>query len=106
MSAHPIIRAVALLGVLGVAAAAAPAVAKAQNRGTMQVTATVLDSRAAFAALQAARTMTNDWVAARPPHTQNVSTVAQVSVTPRTETREDGRPRVAALVVTIDYAKN
>ncbi|MBI4421764.1 MAG: hypothetical protein HY560_13140 [Gemmatimonadetes bacterium] len=65
-----------------------------------------MDTRSAFEALEAAQTATNLWAASGLAQSQNVSTVAQVSVTPRTVVREDGQTRVAALVVTIDYAKN
>lgn len=81
----------AALVVLG--AAALPVAAEAQARGTLQATATVVDTRPSFEALQAAR------AALQPETHQAVATVAQVSVE-----RPTSRPRT--IVVTIDYSRN
>jgi hypothetical protein len=82
---------VAALVVLG--AAALPVAAQAQARGTLQATATVVDTRPSFEALQAAR------AALQPETHRTVATVAQVSVE-----RPTSRP--SAIVVTIDYSRN
>ena len=82
---------VAALVVLG--AAALPIAAEAQARGTLQATATVVDTRPSVEALQAAR------AALQAETHQTVATVAQVSIE-----RPTGRPRT--VVVTIDYSRN
>lgn len=82
---------VAVLVVLG--AAALPIAAEAQARGTMQATATVVDTRPSFDALQAARG------ALQPGVHKTVATVAQVSV-------ERPASRPGTIVVTIDYSRN
>lgn len=81
-----------------VVASLAPHAAEAQARGTLQATATVVDTRTSFASLQAAQGAIASVVSAgRTP--QAVATVAQVSVA-----RPAERPN--ALVVTIDYSRN
>jgi hypothetical protein len=77
-----------------------PLSAEAQARGTLQVTAQVVDTKASFDGLQAARVALRQAAAG----TQNanigtVSTLAQVSIAQPATGRSD-------LVVTIDYAKN
>ena len=92
---------VAALAVLG--AAALPGAAEAQARGTLQATATVVDTRQGFEALNAARTAVRSATNSRPDSrigsTQAVATVAQVSVQRPTSSS-------SALVVTIDYSRN
>lgn len=85
-----------ILGALGVLALVSkPAMAEAQARGTLQATATVVDTRPAVEALQAARTAiqaaATSGAGSRAESQQTVVTVAR---TPD------------ALVVTIDYARN
>jgi hypothetical protein len=82
---------VAVLAVLG--AAALPTAAEAQTRGSLQASATVVDTRPSFAALQAAR------AALQPAAHETVATVAQVSVE-----RPANRPGI--VVLTIDYSRN
>ena len=81
------------LGALGLAAR--PAIAEAQARGTVQATATVVDTRSSFEALQSARTAIAAAVAtgadSKTESQQSVVTVARTS---------------SALIVTIDYARN
>ena len=77
-----------------------PLSAEAQARGTLQVTAQVVDTKASFEGLQAARVALRHAAAG----TQNasidtVSTLAQVSIAQPATGRSD-------LVVTIDYSKN
>lgn len=88
---------VATVSLLG--AAVLPGPAEAQARGTLQATATVVDARASIASLEAARGALQAAVAPRAETQRAAATVALVSVT---------RPqsRAAALVVTIDYARN
>jgi hypothetical protein len=70
--------------------------AEAQARGTLQATATVVDTRQSFEALSAVQqTLTNSRVANR--HT--VATVALIS-TDRPANKPD------AVVVTVDFARN
>ena len=82
---------IAVLAVLG--AAAVPIAAEAQARGSLQATATVVDTRPSFEALQAAR------AALQPAAHKTVATVAQVSVE-----RPANRPGI--IVLTIDYSRN
>lgn len=82
---------------LGLAASINPTIAKAQNRGSLQVSARVVDPKSSLDGLQAARQAVLDYSAARAVR-ENVSTVAQVSVARKPETRE--------LVVTITYVKS
>ena len=92
---------VAALVMLG--AAALPATAEAQARGTLQATATVVDTRQGFGALDAARSAvrsaTDFRLDSRIESREAVATVAQVSV-------ERPATRPSALVVTIDYSRN
>lgn len=80
------------------AALTLPAVAKAQNRGTLQVSARVVDSRPGFAALEATRAAAQDLATGRATRRETVSTVAQISVERKPATRE--------VVITVDYSKN
>ena len=82
-----------------VAALSVPRAAEAQSRGTLQATATVVDTRVSFASLEAARVALVATVNPRAVRDSAVSTVAYVSVQ---------RPSAApnALVVTIDYSRN
>jgi hypothetical protein len=92
---------VGILVVLG--GAALPAAAEAQARGTLQATATVVDTRQGFGALDVARaavrSATDSRLDSRIGSLETVATVAQVSV---------GRPadRPSSLIVTIDYSRN
>lgn len=89
-----ILKVLSVATVLLVGAAFAPCTADAQARGTLQATATVVDTRTSFASLEAARN------ALRPSADRRaVATVAQVSVQ-----RAEQRP--SAVVVTIDYSRN
>ena len=93
--------AVGALVLLG--AAALPAIAEAQARGTLQATATVVDTRQGFGALDAARSAvrsaTDSRLDSRIGSRETVATVAHVSV-------ERPATRPSALVVTIDYSRN
>ena len=96
-----VVGALVLLG-----AAAIPATAEAQARGTLQASATVVDTRQGFGALDAARaavrsaqSATDSRLDSRIGSSETVATVAQVSVQ-----RPTTRP--STVVVTIDYSRN
>ena len=93
--------AVGALMLLG--AAALPATAEAQARGTLQASATVVDTRQGFGALDAARSAvrsaTDSRLDSRIGSRETGATVAHVSV-------ERPATRPSALVVTIDYSRN
>jgi hypothetical protein len=94
MRCSGILKAISVATVLLLGALVTPATAEAQARGTLQATATVVDTRTSFASLDAARN------ALRPAGEQQaVETVAQVSTQ-----RPEDRPGV--VVVTIDYSRN
>jgi len=97
------LKAVVLGAVVVSGAAALPAAAEAQARGTLQATATVVDTRQGFGALDAARTAvrsaTDSRLDSRIGSLDAVATVAQVSV-------ERPADRPSSLVVTIDYSRN
>ena len=80
-----------------------PAAAEAQARGTLQASATVVDTRQGFGALDAARSAvrsaTDSRLDSRIGNVDTVATVAQVSVERPTDRR-------SALIVTIDYSRN
>jgi len=92
---------VGILVVLG--GAVLPAAAEAQARGTLQASATVVDTRQGFGALDAARSAvrsaTDSRLDSRIGNVDTVATVAQVSVERPTD-------RHSALIVTIDYSRN
>ena len=75
-----------------------PLNAEAQAGGTLQVTAQVVDTKASYDGLQAARVALRH-AAARNANIDTVSTLAQVSIAQPATGRSD-------LVVTIDYSKN
>ena len=80
-----------------------PAAAEAQARGTLQASATVVDTRQGFGALDAARSAvrsaTDSRLDSRIGSLDTVATVAQVAVERPTDRR-------SALIVTIDYSRN
>lgn len=93
MRCSGILKAISVLTVL-LLGAVLPRTAEAQARGTLQATATVVDTRVSFSSLEAAR------VALRPEAQRaQVETVAQVRVERPTE-------RPSAVVVTIEYSRN
>jgi hypothetical protein len=70
--------------------------AEAQARGTLQATATVVDTRQGFEALTAVRQVLTDSKAAS---ANTVATVAHISTARPSETPQ-------TVVVTIDYSRN
>ena len=86
--------------VLGSAWLSRPVHAEAQARGTLQVTAQVIDTKASFDDLQAARVALRQVAAGtQSSDIDTVPTLAQVSIARPSQGRSD-------LVVTIDYSKN
>ena len=95
-----ITRAVVAVLVFGVVWLGRPLNAEAQARGTLQVTAQVVDTKASYDGLQAARVALRQAAAGtRNANIDTVSTLAQVSIAQPATGRSD-------LVVTIDYSKN
>lgn len=76
-----------------------PRAAEAQGRGTLQATATIVDTRTSVASLQAARSLVLASVAPVAISQRAVSTVAHVSM-------QRSRDRPDSLIVTIDYSRN
>lgn len=77
-----------------------PVSAEAQGRGTLQVTAQVIDTKASFDGLQAARAALRQASAGtKNTNIDTASTLAQVTIAQPSSGRSD-------LVVTIDYSKN
>lgn len=95
-----IIKAFSVATVLLVGVLTLPHRAEAQARGTLQATATVVDTRTSFASLEVARGAVQSVVAPNARNQSAAVTVAQVTVS---RTHSD---RSAALVVTIDYSRN
>jgi hypothetical protein len=84
----------------GAALLGSPTHAEAQARGTLQVTAQVVDTKASFDGLQAARSALRQVAAGtQTTNVETVPTLAQVSVSRPSQERSE-------LVVTVDYAKN
>jgi 2-methylcitrate dehydratase PrpD len=77
----------------------------AQRTGSVQATATVVDSRAAMSGLTAAQNLASSWSAA-PSRTADLDTgFAQVSLRSRSVAREEGRPE-SELEIRVDYLRN
>ena len=93
----------AVVGLVVLGGAALPGAAEAQARGTLQARATVVDTKQAFGALDAARAAlqaaTDSRLDSRIGSHDAVTTVAQVSVERRAN-------QSSALLVTIDYSRN
>ena len=96
------LKALMALALVLVGAAALAPTAEAQARGTLQATATVVDTRQGFGALDVARSVVRSATDSRIEsriESKTVATVAQVSI-------ERAANRPSALVVTIDYSRN
>jgi len=78
---------------------AAPKAASSQSRGTLQVTATVVQTQSGFAGLQAAQQALIGFATTGQPVVSDVTTVAQVQVVRDVQTPGE-------VVVQIDYLKN
>lgn len=92
-------RLVGLVGALAALAALLPATAEAQGRGTLQVTAQVVDPAPGYQGIRAAKAVLAITPASPPNQLDAVSTLAHVSVAYPAE-------RGSAVVVTIDYSRN
>ncbi len=92
-----------LAGLVTLAALAVPSVASSQARGTLQVSATVVNTQPAFAGLAAANQAATTWATTGKTVTNDVSTVAQVTIShDAAAPASDGQP-ATALVVEIAY---
>jgi len=98
--------------VLSGAALLLPSLAEAQSHGTLQVSATVVDSKAGIQTLAVARTAISHWSNAKTERHVDVTTLAQVSVAldpaihdPANQPAERQAP-ATTLVVRIDYVNN
>jgi hypothetical protein len=94
-----ILKVVLLTALVAGAGLAAPKAASGQSRGTLQVTATVVETQSGFAGLQAAHAAVIGFAATGQPVLSDVTTVAQVQVVPAVQTPGE-------VVVRIDYLKN
>jgi len=94
-----ILKAVAVVALAGIATALQPNTAEAQARGTLQATATVVDTRPSFDGLRAAQAAVSTWSGSAVAVRDSVQTVAQVSLQPRPA-------QSRALVVTVDFLRN
>src|SRR5262245_21896771 len=83
---------------LGLVTLVTPHTAKAQSRGTLQVSATVIETKSSFEALDAVKDHLAQLVNPGEARRNTVSTVAQISMAKDLETR--------TLVFTVDYSKN
>jgi len=98
-SSSTVLNSIALTAALAAASLVSPRVASGQARGTLQVTATVVQTQSSFAGLAAARQAILGFAATGQPVANDVTTVAQVQVVPDAQTP-------GQLVVEIDYLKN
>ena len=98
-SRFTILKGILLTALIGAASVAMPRLASGQVRGTLQVSATVVQTQAGFTGLQAAHEALIGFAATGQPVANDVTTVAQVQVVPDAQTP-------GQLVVEIDYLKN
>ena len=98
-SRFTILKAAVLTALVAGAGLAMPRAASGQARGTLQVTATVVETQSGFAGLQAAHAAVLGFAATGQPVSSDVTTVAQVQVVPAAQTPGE-------VVVQIDYLKN
>jgi hypothetical protein len=82
-----------------------PSLAEAQSRGTMQVSAIVVDSKVGFQSLDAARAAVQNWGSQKGVDSATVATLAQISlvIQPQQQGAAASEPK---LVVSIDYLNN
>jgi len=98
-----ITKGIAIAALVAGTALVVPRVASSQARGILQVTATVVQTQAGFDGLKAANQAVLDWATNSQQVTNDVSTVAQVTITSGADARDQAG---ADLVVSIDYVKN
>jgi len=93
------LKTVAVAALVVVGTALQPVTAEAQARGTLQATATVVDTRPSFDGLRAAQAAVSTFSGSTVTVRDSVQTVAQVSVQLRPAQSRD-------LVVTVDFLRN
>jgi len=98
-SRFTILKGILLTALIGAASVAMPRLASGQARGSLQVTATLVQTQGAVAGLQAAHEALMGFAATGQSVANDVTTVAQVQVVPDAQTP-------GQLVVEIDYLKN
>jgi len=98
-SRFAILKGILLTVVIAGVGFATPRLASGQARGTLQVTATVVQTQSSFAGLAAARQAITGFAATGQPVANDVTTVAQVQIVPDAQSPDE-------LVVEIDYLKN
>jgi len=98
-SRFTILKSILLAALIGGASVAMPRLASSQARGSLQVTATVVQTQGSVAGLQAAHEALIGFAATGQSLANDVTTVAQVQVLPDAQTP-------GQLVVEIDYLKN
>lgn len=115
MAAHSrvsILKVVRTALVLSGSALLLPSLAEAQSHGALQVSATVVDSKASFQTLDAARTAISQWANPRTGRQVDVTTLAQVSIALRPSIQQpasapaEQQALAPTLVVRIDYVNN
>jgi hypothetical protein len=80
--------------------------AEAQNRGTVQVSATVVDTRVGFDGLAAARLAVANFGGAQAKSQDTVATMAQISTAYVRTTSAAGQVSAPSVIVTVNYSKN
>ena len=98
-SRFAILKGILLTVVIAGVGLATPRLASGQARGTLQVTATVVQTQSSFAGLVSARQAITGFAATGQPVANDVTTVAQVQIVPDAQSPDE-------LVVEIDYLKN
>jgi len=98
-SRFTILKGILLTTLIAGASVAMPRLASSQARGSLQVTATVVQTQGSVAGLQAAHEALIGFAATGQSLANDVTTVAQVQVVPDAQTP-------GQLVVEIDYLKN
>jgi hypothetical protein len=98
-SRFTILKGILLTALVTGAGLAMPRAASGQARGTLQVTATVVETQSSFAGLEAAHQALMGFASTGQPVAGDVTTVAQVQIVPDVQTPGE-------VVVQIDYLKN
>jgi hypothetical protein len=107
-----VLKAVGIVGILVFGIALRPRTAEAQARGTVQAVATLVDTRASFQGLDAARAAVQRWTNPQTAPRDSVQTVAQVSLAYRRPSASPAAPEQTAspdrgaVVVTVDFLRN
>jgi hypothetical protein len=100
-----ILKAGAALLLLSGAGVSLPSLAEAQSRGTLQVSAIVVDSKVGFQSLDAAHAAVQNWANPKTVDSAAVATLAQVSLS--VQPHQVGAAASApTLVVSVEYLHN